>query len=188
MKRLVIGIDIDGVIVDYASAMLPVLSEVCGRPVLVEDLRCWDLREALGINDEELAYIWEQTLGTDMLRHAGPIEGAIPGLEALSRHEVWLVTARPSSMLDLTRSWLADNKARYDHLVVDRYGDKLSAGGGFDVFVEDYLGEARTLAEAGVLTILMDQPWNREPVLPENCTRVKDWSSILEMVNRLEKQ
>lgn len=188
MKRLSIGIDIDGVIVDYASAMLPLLSQVCRRPVLLQDLRYWDLRKALDIDDDELAYVWEQTLGTDMVRHAPPIEGAIAGLSALRRHEIWLVSARPSSMLGLTLSWLADHGVGYDHLVLDRQGDKLSAGRGFDVFVEDYLEEARILAEAGVFTILMDQPWNQEPVLPQNCTRVADWRSILALVRRFEEE
>ena len=188
MKRLTIGIDIDGVIVDYATAMLPVVSEVCGRPVSVRDLRHWDLRKALDIDEEKEAYIWEQTLETDLLRHARPVEGALSGLLELSRHETWLVTARPSHMQDLTESWLAENNAKYDHLVLGRYGDKLLAGDGFDVFVEDYLEEARAIAKAGVFSILLDQPWNQASSLPQNCRRVFDWESIVELVGELEKE
>ena len=188
MKRLTIGIDIDGVIVDYATAMLPVVSDVCGRPVSVEDLRHWDLRKALDIDNDEHAYIWEQILETDLLRHARPIEGAISGLLELSRHDVWLVTARPSRMQDLTESWLAENNAKHDHLVLGRYGDKLLAGDGFDVFVEDYLEEARAIAEGGVLSILLDQPWNQAAALPDNCYRVFGWESIIELIGRLEEE
>lgn len=187
MKQLTIGLDIDGVIVDYATAMLPVVSEVCGRSVSVRDLRCWDLTEALEIDKQEEAYIWEQTLQTDLLRHARPVEGAISGLLELSRHEVWLVTARPSHMLDLTESWLAVNNAKYDHLVLGRYGDKLLAGHGFDVFVEDYLEEARAIAEAGVFSILLDQPWNQESALPQNCIRVANWGRIVALVKVFEE-
>ena len=188
MRCLAIGIDIDGVIVDYASAMLPVVSDVCGRPVSVEDLWHWDLRKALDIDDDGHAYIWKQTLETDLLRHARPIVGAISGLLELSRHDVWLVTARPSHMLDLTESWLAEFGARYDHLVLGRYGDKVLVGDGFDVFVEDYLEEARNIAEAGVPTILMDQPWNQEAALPDNCRRVFDWQSVIEVISQLEEE
>ena len=91
-------------------------------------------------------------------------------------------------MQDLTESWLVENNAKYDHLVVGRYGDKALAGQGFDVFVEDYLEEARAIAEAGVLSILLDQPWNQESALPENCRRVFDWQSIIELISRLEEE
>ncbi len=47
MKRLVIGMDIDGVIVDFRSTILPMLSEVCARPILYQDLCSWDLGKSL---------------------------------------------------------------------------------------------------------------------------------------------
>ncbi len=187
MKRLTIGVDIDGVIADYAAVMLPVVSEVCGRPVSVQELRCWDLTLALGIDEAQVAHIWEETLGTDLLRHAPPIEGAISGLSMLSKHEIWLVTARPASLKSITLSWLAENNVRYDHIVLERYGDKVQAGRGFDVFVEDRLDEACSIAEAGVFSILLDQPWNQSPLLHRNCRRVFDWSGIIALVNALEQ-
>jgi len=187
MKRLTIGVDIDGVIVDYAAVMLPVASEICGRPVTLQDLRSWDLMDALDINEEQFKRLWEATLGTDLLRYAPPIEGAIQGLSSLGKHEVWLVTARPASLQEVTLSWLAEYNARYDHIIHDRYGDKVQAGRGFDVFVEDHLDEAHNIAEAGVFSILMDQPWNQSPVLHPNCCRVFDWNSIITLVNKLEQ-
>jgi len=39
LKRFVIGLDIDGVIVDLGTAMLPLLSEVCARPVAYQNGR-----------------------------------------------------------------------------------------------------------------------------------------------------
>jgi len=187
MKRLSIGVDIDGVIVDYATAMLPIVSEVCDRPVCVQELWCWDLTDALDISQEQMRRIWEETLGTDLLRAAPPIDGAIHGLSRLSMHEIWLITARPLSMQDLTLSWLAENNVQYDHVIHGRYGDKVEAGRGFDVFVEDRLDEACTIAEAGVFSILLDQPWNQTPQLPPNCQRVYDWKSILSLIGTLEQ-
>ena len=91
MKRLVVGLDIDGVIVDLGTAMLPLLSEVCARPVLYQDLCSWDFGEALNIDEKTMTYTWEQILNSALLRHAPPIKGAIEGLSALSKHEIWLV-------------------------------------------------------------------------------------------------
>ncbi|MFC2056752.1 hypothetical protein ACFLTO_04185 [Chloroflexota bacterium] len=188
MNRLVIGIDIDGVIVDIGTAMLPLLSEVCARPVAYQDLCSWDLGEALSIGGETVNHIWTRLFDSDALRYAPPIDGAITGLSALSKHEIWLITGRPMSTQTDTLSWLHDNKVSYDHIVFDRRGDKVSVGPTFDVFVEDFTEEAYTIAEAGVFAILFDQPWNRTSILPNNCKRVHDWNTILLLINNLEER
>jgi len=186
MKRLVIGIDIDGVIVDLGSAMLPLLSEVCARPVLYQDLCSWDLGEALSISEETMNRTWERLFDSDALRHAPPIKGAVEGLSVLNKHEIWLVTSRPMSIASLTLSWLHDNKVSYDHIVFDKRGDKLSVGPKFNVFVEDFLDETITIADAGIFTILFDQPWNQTSKLPANCKRAYDWDGVLQLINDLE--
>ena len=187
MKRLVVGLDIDGVIVDLGTAMLPLLSEVCTRPVAYQDLCAWDLGEALSISQETMTRTWEQLFESDALRYAPPIDGAINGLSTLSKHEIWLVTSRPIITQDLTLSWLYDNGVHYDQIVFNRRGDKLAVGPKFDVFVEDFLDEIKTIAKAGIFTILFDQPWNQTSILPQNCKRVYDWKALLLLINDLEE-
>lgn len=185
MARLVIGLDIDGVIVDYASAMLPLLSEICGRPIEYQDLGNRDLGDALNIDGKTVTYVWERVLISNFLRNAQPINGAIAGLSALSQHEIWLVTGRPASMRHLTELWFQKKNVKYNNMVFDRIENKLAVGRGFDVFVEDYLEEACAIAEAGVSSILFDQPWNQAPALPEKCQRVYDWNGIVQAIDRL---
>ena len=121
------------------------------------------------------------------MRHAPPINGAIEGLSALSKHEIWLVTGRPMSTQSLTLSWLKDHNVNYDNIVFDRRGDKLSVGPTFDVFVEDFTEEANTIAKAGIFTILFDQPWNNTSILPQNCKRVYDCNALLLLINDLQE-
>ncbi|MFC1942850.1 hypothetical protein ACFLWU_06530 [Chloroflexota bacterium] len=185
MKRLVVGVDIDGVILDLGAAMLPLLSEVCARPVACQDLCSWDLGEALGIGQKTMERTWKRLFVSDALRYAPPIDGAIAGLSALSEHEVWLVTSRPISTQRLTLSWLNDNRVHYDQIVFSRLGNKLSAGPMFNVFVEDFLDEAITIAEAGIFTVLFDQPWNQTSKLPVNCKRAYNWDGVLQLINNL---
>jgi uncharacterized HAD superfamily protein len=187
MKRLVIGLDIDGVIVDCVSVMLPLLSEVCNRTVRLEDINSFDLKEALDIDEKAENYIWENILGTNLLLAAPPVEGAIDGLSGIDHHEIRIVTARPASTRDLTEEWLGNKKIRYDNIVFIEKHNKISAGAKFDVFVEDYLEEARLFASAGVLTLLFNQPWNQAPELPDRCRRVYDWKQVLAEVKKLEK-
>ena len=188
MKRLLIGLDIDGVIVDYATAMLPLLSEVCHRPVSIEEICCYDLQEALDIDEETNEYIWGQTLGTELLIDALPIEDAIDGLSRISRHEIWIITHRPLSLRNLTERWLGKRQVKYDNIIFVENSDKMSAGPMFDVFVEDYLEEALIFADAGVLTLLFNQPWNQTPSLPRNCRRVHTWEEVVLTVIGLENE
>ena len=188
MGRLVIGIDIDGVIVDYATAMLPLLSEICGRPIEYQDLGNRDLGEALNIDGKTVTDVWERILISNFLRNAQPINGAIEGLSTLSQHEIWLVTGRPASMRSLTELWFQKKNVKYNNIVFDRIEHKLAVGRAFDVFVEDYLEEACAIAEAGVFSILFDQPWNQAQVLPEKCRRVYDWNGVVQVIDELASQ
>jgi len=185
LKRLIIGIDVDGVIVDIGTAMLPLFSETCARPVTYQDLCSWDLGEALNIDEETINRVWKHLFNSDALRDAPPIDRAINGLTALSEHEIWLVTSRPTSIQDLTLSWLHDNKIHYDQIVFNRRGDKLSVGPTFDVFIEDFLDEATTIAKADIFTILFDQPWNQESKMPVNCKRAYNWGDVLQLIHSL---
>jgi uncharacterized HAD superfamily protein len=187
MKRLVIGLDIDGVIVDAAGAMLPLLAEICNRPLSHQDIYCYDFAEALNMDREAVRYVWQKTIENELLLNASPITGAIDGLAALAWHEIWLVTARPAFLQHLTESWLDERMIRYDGIVFDRGGEKHSAGPKYDVFVEDFIEEASLIANAGILTLLFNQPWNQVDVLPDNCHRVHDWGTVVSIINKLER-
>jgi len=187
MKHLRIALDIDGVIVDYAAVMLPVLSRVCQRPVAYEDICHWDVSRALDIDPQVMDGVWDTLLNGDSLLDAPPVEGAIDGLASLRGHEVWLVTGRPASMQPNTLAWLSRYGARYDNIVFGRQGDKQEIVRGFDLFVEDFAEEACSVAETGVLTLLYDRPWNRTEVLPDGCRRVHGWDDIIAEMRRLEQ-
>jgi uncharacterized HAD superfamily protein len=186
MDSLTIGVDIDGVIVDYAAVMLPLLSEICRRPVSAEDIYTYDIAECLDLDEEAAAHIWQQTLGTDLLVEAPPVPGAVEGLSALNGHEIWIVTGRPSSLQALTEGWLSSRNIRYDRIIFDRVLNKMLAGPQFDVFVEDFLEGALVIAEAGIYTLLFNQPWNQAPALPDNCRRVYDWATIVDLVGNIQ--
>ena len=189
MERLTIGLDIDGVIIDYISAILPLLSEICNRPLIRDDITHTALTRILDIDEETSEQIWELILGTDLLQTSPPVKGAVEGVAALSRHEIWLITGRPASVQDLTTAWLADNGVKYDRIIFDsgKMVGNLSPERQCNVFVEDLLEVANLLADAGVYTLLFNQPWNQSDMLPENCHRVYDWDTIVRMINRLEQ-
>ena len=190
MERLTIGLDIDGVIIDYVSVILPLLSEICNRPIIYDDITHPALTRILEDIDEETSeQIWEQILGTDLLQTSPPVKGAVEGVAALSRHEIWLITGRPESLRGLTISWLDKNAIKYDRIVFESAKEAgfSSPEKECDLFVEDQLEITRTFAEAGINTLLYNQPWNYAPSLPENCRRVYNWNEITEIISRLER-
>ena len=189
MRRLRIGVDIDGVIVDCVTAWLPLLSELCGRPVLYQDISSHKIGKLLNIDEEKEAYFWKQVMSTDLLRFAPPIKGAMAGLSNLDNHDIWLITGRPTSMRNFTLSWLKENNMKYDHIVFDseKTAGKLLLERECEVFVEDLLEVASVTAEADIFTILLDQPWNQTSTLPKNCMRAHDWNAIVMQINELAK-
>jgi uncharacterized HAD superfamily protein len=189
MRHLRIGIDVDGVIVDYVTASLPLLSEICGRPVSYQDFYSRNVGEVLNIDEKKETYFWEQVICSDLLRFAPPIKGAIAGLSKLDSHDIWIVTGRPTSMKSLTVSWLNENNIKYDRIVFDsdKTVGQLSVEQDCDVFVEDQLEVASVIAEAGIFTVLLDQPWNQTSVLAKNCIRVYDWNAIVMQISEFER-
>jgi len=186
MKNLKIGIDIDGVVVDLVTAMLPLLSEVCRRPVYHSDIYCFDIGKALKIEDK-MEDIWTEVYNGNILRVAPPIKGAIIRLSELSEHEIWLVTQRPKSSRSDTELWLREKKIEFGNLrFVDTVG-KESVARNLDVFLEDNLEAACAIAEAGISSLLFDQPWNQCSKLPQRCKRVQDWEAVVMHVKMLEK-
>jgi len=186
MKRLLIGLDIDGVIVDATGAILPFLSEACSRPVSREDITSYSIADALNMDGEKVHELWQRTIESGRLQRAAPIDGALAGLSAISHHEIWIVTGRPSSLQEMTLSWFDANNVHYDTMVFDKRGIKNTAGPEFDVFVDDFIDEVAAVAGSGIPALLFDQPWNQSESLPANCRRVYDWDAVVGAVRKLE--
>jgi uncharacterized HAD superfamily protein len=188
MKRLKIGLDIDGVIVDYMQPMLSLLGEACDRPVAYEEISHWDIARALNVDEEIIESAWMRLFNGPFLLDAPPVEGALEGMKLFDAHELWIVTGRPSMVKKITEAWFRRYGVRYDKLLFVRPGNKLSVAQGFDVFVDDFLDEAVSFGQSGVYTLLYDRPWNQSEILPESCRRVHNWETIVSLVQKLEEQ
>jgi hypothetical protein len=119
-------------------------------------------------------------------------DGCYATLSALPQHDlvnmlpgnVRLVTSRLASTQDQTLEWLAAHGIfRWESLTFV-VGPK-SQLGGFDYFIEDCLANVIDLSPVVRERIfLIDHPYNQCDDLPENVTRVKDWTEILALMGR----
>lgn len=188
MKQLIIGLDIDGVIVDYFHSILPLISGILGKPIDYEDITHPALTKFLDIDEETATNIWDTILETDLLLESPPVEGALEGLRLLYHHRIWLITGRPELVRGVTLSWLYKNGINFEEIFFKsaKAADFSSPERECNLFVEDQLEIACRFAEAGINTLLLNQPWNRTSSLPENCDRVYNWNEIIDIISRLE--
>ena len=184
MRRLKIGIDIDGVLADIVRPMLPLLARECGRAVTHEDIICYSFREALNIPEERVAALMEEVVAAGYFEAAPPVAGAVEAMVLLRHHRIWLVTSRPERVRNETIRWLARHGVPYHELLFKPATAKAANGDGFDLFVEDNLDTALVLSGEGIPVLLFDWPWNQHPTLPDNVQRVRDWQEILSAVER----
>jgi uncharacterized HAD superfamily protein len=182
--RKPIAIDLDGVVVDLVSVMLPKLSELAGRTVTAEDIKVFEIGQALGLTRATMAELWDWLEREQAYAHAPPIEGAVQALHNLGRERVSFMTSRPKSVRDQTLEWLRDHGLGEYQLEMGLPAHKVVRAGDFFALVEDNATHLASVASRVQLVLLYDQPWNRAaPTLP-NMVRVQGWAEILRLLNR----
>ena len=182
-KILKIGIDIDGVIADLVSAMLPTLSEISGYSVTHADITEYDIGKALKI-EGQMACVWKAVYDDAFLINVPAIKGALDGLNRISNHTIILITGRPMETQIATEQWLKNKLIKYDRLIFSQQGKHIYCDD-IDMFIEDQYEEAYNMVAAGIPTILFNQPWNQRLVDSSNIQRVRDWVETTEYIQLL---
>lgn len=169
----VVALDIDGTLGDYHSHFIRFAEQWLGRDVPDPTVTTGGipLYKYLGISKAtyrqcKLAY------RQGGLKRSMPV---YPGASDLTHYirskgvQVWICTTRPYLRLDNidpdTRHWLRRNKIQYDAVLYGdhKYRDLKKAVNGKVMFVVDDLPEMLKQASGlGMMTVLRDQPYNRQ--------------------------
>lgn len=170
-RRRRIGVDVDGVLADHVTALIPRVRAKYGIELRWEEATQWRL--PLGDSDIGVEFVEAMT---DLEWVAGipaypDAAGAIRELASLA--EVVIVTARPRTAADTTINWLNRHGLPFDEFVCGHRVDKNRQG--LDLLIDDYLGNivgflaapADISAGGGTgvedrMGVLLDRPWNRE--------------------------
>jgi hypothetical protein len=154
-----IALDIDGTLADFARGF----QFYC--ETWVNEWQC-DLSDYnLGLTEEDFRYHYNNFVLDDGLQTLVPYAGAVSWCQKVgSVHQLTYVTRRrPEEGADQvkaqTEAWLAHYRfPQRQNLIFTQ--DKPSVAGRFDVFVEDYLRDARKI---NLVTpcFLIDRPWNQ---------------------------
>ena len=158
--RLVVGIDVDGVLADQITGVLPRIRERHDVTLTYNDISDWclpikdsDIKREILRAQEDRSYV----LG--MAAH----EGARRLLKVVCKlHRVVVITARTGDAATLwTTEWLKKNNLPYDEVIASSESKKSEHR--TDVLIDDFIGNIdEFLRNTTGVAVLVDQPWNRD--------------------------
>lgn len=185
LKR--IGIDIDGVIVNTEKVLRDILYENTEIAVTYEQFNQFLLENVLSappfnVDHKKAIKIVSQIFrqfNAGRLRDAKPMPRAAEAISQLANNgwNIFICTARTKSTEALTKEQLSDYGIYYDELIFTK--DKVQYANRLDAFIDDNGNTATDMAEAGILSILFDHPWNRDFRVP---IRSYNWGEIVDLL------
>jgi 5'(3')-deoxyribonucleotidase len=185
-----IAIDVDGVLADHVSHVLPILEPDFQFSATFDQIRVWDFP----INATSFGRIIRDNQKLrDFVLSTPVVEGAATSMSALySMHHIAIVTARPAEANNWTEEWLRINAIPYDVFANLMEGTKHNTPIPCDVLVDDYVVNLREfLKNSPGRGILFSRPWNVDHVdvatfVETNRLQVAlDWQDTLRIINTL---
>lgn len=204
MRRLVIAIDCDDVLIPTAEAIINDYNDRFGTSLELKDMYQPATLQTWGTDDNDVAI--ERVY--DFLRsdaHASimPEPEAIFAIKELAgRHELHLVTGRASFLEELTRGMLEQyfggcfKSIEHTNFIVSstNIATRRSKGDvcraiGASLLIDDHVQHGHSVLDAELERVIVfgDYPWNRGEPLVEGMVRCNEWPAVLKEVERLER-
>jgi len=181
MEKIVI--DVDDVILNYASALIRHLNSNFGKNFRKKQVKSWDLAGYYPIETEEVIKVWEKFHETEQYSNLKIVDKAKEGMAELSKKgEIYLATYRDERFREKTERNLEKLPSIWEELIFTNGGrkrdiyKKLNAS----YVIDDSLRNVSdALQEKVENTILFDQPWNHQDDAKFNYRRYRGWDEII---------
>ncbi len=183
----IVLLDCDGVKADFLRCALRVANEISGKNIKPEDIKNWDMFDAIGKEHQKACYDEFNKPGFCAGLH--PYEGAVEGVRRLQEvASVFVVTSpmysAPHWMWERTQ-WLFQHFGIKSKNVIHCSQKWLIQG---DVFVDDKLEHVLEWVahnEDGC-GVIWDQPYNRstahlDPKALDHTYRMNSWETLIDM-------
>lgn len=189
-----IGVDIDDVLVEFFESYLKFVEPLIGK----KDINDWTkeyIWEWAEITRKEALDLAERFTLSEEFKKVKLIKGSKEAIAFLSKkHELFFITSRAEKLEEITFNFLKQNYSLDPQLFFSGnvYGLKKSKEiicleKGITHMVEDSGLNALKCAKEGIVTFLLDKPWNKE-VFHEKILRVNNWEEITEKINLMERK
>lgn len=193
-KRKVLGVDFDDVLFSFNDCFLDYNRAKYGLNMKRTDLFDFDYGKTFPCPPEETTRRVLEFYETPEHMEGVAVPGSMDAIRALSKDfDIHVVTSRNENLRSRVADWIklkfanllssihftGQYNAASDHKLtkVDVCNDL-----GIEVFVEDALHHATPLAESGRKVFLLNNPWNQQPELHPNITRVNSWDEIVSLL------
>ena len=195
-----IYVDFDDCLCETGRAFAGLASELFGKDIPYEEMRHFNLQKAFELTDKQYDLLLAKGHEPEVLLSFEETPGASAVINEWIRagHDVSIITGRPYSSYEPSRTWLDRHGLRNVRLYcLDKYGrENFMKDSGFSLKPEDYFRMKFDYAVEDspfafrffdhlpdLKVMVFDRPWNRTAAFPnDNYRRCFDWVSILENV------
>lgn len=190
--KIVRGIDLDEVLVNFVPHFLDYVQPIIGKMVYTDELKSYNFWEhGVGKDREEAVNLVDGFFESGLARALSVTDGAQEAVrDFLEEGEVFVVTARPWRYSRETNYLIKKNFPGLEGRIIyssDFHGGEKTKSEicteiGAIYFYEDNIRYAKECARNVKNVYLFDRPWNQEAV-NGNIIRVKGWRDILRREN-----
>lgn len=202
MRKKRVGIDFDDVLFYCNENLIPFHNNRYGTNHVKDNDGTYFLHDLWKCTRDEAYERILEFYNSEEHEAMKPIEGAVEAIHQLSKkYELFIITARPPEAEEVTKKLLKHFQTdEIDSL--DKIFKKLHFTGtvtgnnhkitkaevckneSIDIFIDDHISNIISVALTGVPSILLDQPWNKDEVIPNNVKRLYSWEEIVEEVDK----
>lgn len=181
------GIDIDGT-VTTPDTLIPHINTRYNTNIVLDDIIEYDFLSAFPhpVDRKEFMHWFKENEAYMYSVSAIANDARSILLSWHNLYELYYISARDTSVFQITKDWFEQNKVPYDYIELLGSHDKLSAAKNHqvEVFFEDKHDNAVMLAEElKIPVILFDTPYNRKTI-PTNVVRVNNWIEANEWIKK----
>jgi uncharacterized HAD superfamily protein len=183
--RLHIGVDLDNTVLDATSAHLHYYNQASGLSFTPDDVNDFYLYRLYGWDKAEREAVYNR-YGHDIHWNSVPYPMAAEILRQLfDRHQLSIITARPSLFRDVTIQWLKHHNIHYHNIILTENKLQECVHTKVDVLIDDGPHYAEEFALVKRPVILYEQPYNLS-VANESVYRASNWIEVNQHIEYLE--
>ena len=191
-----IGIDLDDVLAESLPHYLRAFNNRFGVTIDLTEA-AWRIFDRFPqIPRREAHTFFSELIEAGFFSSRPLMPGAREAVESLAEggHRLFVVTGRATRDEAATRNWLERvGLLRHFGAVVHngmepvgRYKARAASELQLDLFIEDELVVATSVAETAIPVLLFDHPWN-QGALPANMQRVRSWTEVLVRIGEMNE-
>lgn len=194
-NQKIIGFDLDDVLLAFNETINDWHNVQYGTDKKKEDFVSSGYANIWNCSEEEVAkrifdfYISKEHLDSPV------VEGSVEAIKELKadNNKLYIITAKPDTLREEMETWLDKNFPNmFDGIYftnqfhgkgLKRTKSEFCKDLGVEIFIDDFLHNAKDISDSGIPVLLFDAPWNQVGLENELITRVYSWKEIVEKIN-----